>query len=115
MRRGGLIRPVTTGDWLLLGRSDSSVTPRAKASWEIEFDTSYFSRYNEVGDAWVPVDGRTAVQCEEANQNMVKDLIEKFHKMELKARYEVHVVDDKYEDSDSCDIEHYSGGTDVFG
>ena len=81
------------------------VTPRVKAKWAVDYDTSYFAKYRDIKDAWMPVGGRTLDQCEEANKNLIKELISMFPKLEFRAQYEVQVVDDKNSDSDSSDNE----------
>ena len=74
------------------------ITRRAKAKWEIDFDKTYFSRYRDISDAWIPVDARTPEQCDEANKNLKKELIDLFPKMEFIAEYEVRVINE-------CDTE----------
>ena len=70
------------------------ITPRAKAKWNISYDTSYYARLRDIGDAWMPVLGRTPEQCKEANQNMVKELMVMFPKLEFEAQYDVCVMND---------------------
>ena len=78
----------------------SIVTPKAKVLWDVKCESSYFAKLKDIKDARMAVDGKSVEhsQREVENDELVKNLMLMFPKLEFKASYEVRVVKASDED-----------------